>query len=162
MEKEKDKIYNKKKTEKFIKKINVINNSKIRRFSNNLREKLNISDYVFGTYYKVLHYIFMILITVIVIFSNNITYLVIIVNLLLIDTFSIVVFNDCPLSILEKKYLGVSDVENRLYYMKNSNIMYTNNKVYDSTLDNLINAWSLVAIKILLLIFLNVFSIKSG
>jgi hypothetical protein len=149
-----------KKINKKKKLINVINNSRARKITNCIREKLNITDYVFGSYYYLLHYTFMILITIIFIFTNNITFLVILLNIILLDAASVVVLHDCPLSILEKKYLGISCVENRLYHMKNYNIMYTNSKVYDSTLDNLINAWSLVAIKILLLIIVKVFTVS--
>jgi hypothetical protein len=139
------------------KKIKTINNLKIRQLSNKLRETLNLKDYIFGGYYQIIHYFFMFFIIFIFIFSNNILYLVILLNILAIDTFSIVVFHDCPLSLLEKKYLGISSSEHRIYSIKNCNIMYTNNKVYDLTLDILINAWSLIALKILFIIFLNLF-----
>ena len=139
------------------KKIKTINNLKIRQLSNKLRETFNLKDCIFGTYYQIIHYIFMFLIIFVFIFSNNLLYLIILLNILAIDTFSIVVFHDCPLSLLEKKYLGISSLENRIYSVKNYNIMYTNNKVYDLTLDILINIWSLIALKILFIIFLNLF-----
>ena len=105
MEKDKIlKIQKQKNNKNFIKKLNVINNSKARKISNSIREKLNITDYVFGTYYYLLHYIFMILIIIIFIFTNNITFLVILLNIILLDAASVVVLHDCPLSILEKKY----------------------------------------------------------
>ena len=146
-----------KKMEKNGKKIKIINNLKIRQISNKLRETFNLKDYIFGTYYQIIHYFFMFFILFILIFTNNITYLVILLNILAIDTFSIVVFHDCPLSLLEKKYLGISSSEHRICLIKNCNIMYTNNNVYDLTLDVLINVWSLIALKILFIIFLNLF-----
>lgn len=144
------------------KKINKINNSKIRVLSNYINNTISLLGFknlILGSYYQILHGLFFCLIVFIFLFSDNIHHLIILLLLLAMDTFSIVVFHDCPLSLLEKKYLGLSTVENRIYHMKNSNIMYSTNKVYELTLDILINAWSLIAMKILILIFLEMFNL---
>ena len=157
------KIENIKGIKKNKKRIEKLNNSKIRVLSNHINNTIGFFGFknlVLGTYYQLLHGLFFGLIVFIFLFSDNMYHLLILLILLAIDTFSIVVFHDCPLSLLEKKYLGLSTVENRIYNMRNSDIMYSTNKVYDLTLDILINAWSLIAMKILFLIFIDMLNLK--
>jgi len=144
------------------KRIDKINNSKIRVLSNYINNTvglLGFKNLILGSYYQILHGLFFFIIVFVFLFSDNIHHLLILLVLLAMDTFSILVFHDCPLSLLEKKYLGLSTIENRIYHMRNSNIMYSTNKVYELTLDILINAWSLIAMKILILIFLEMFNL---
>lgn len=142
-----------------------------RRFNNNcFNSKIIQSKFVqyakqsftmiSGLYYVLLHTAFMVLIGFIILFVKNKHYLCMLLLVLTVDAFANIVFLDCPLTSLEKKYLNNSMMDNRLNTMKNLDIMYTNDKVYDTQLEVIINAWSICAIKILILIVFDHFNIN--
>lgn len=96
--------------------------------------------------------IFMLLIGIIIFFVTNKSYLCMTLFVISLDAFANVVFFDCPLSSLEKKYLNTSLIDSRLKSIQNYGMMYANNKIYDTQLEVIINGWTLCAGKILLLI----------
>lgn len=105
-----------------------------------------------GYYYCIVHMIFMLLIGIIIFFVTNKSYLCMTLFVISLDAFANVVFFDCPLSSLEKKYLNTSLIDSRLKSIQNYGMMYANNKIYDTQLEVIINGWTLCAGKILLLI----------
>ena len=112
-----------------------------------------------GYYYCILHMIFMLLVGVIIFFVTNKSYLCMTLLVISLDAFANVVFFDCPLSSLEKKYLNTSLIDSRLKTIQNYGMMYANNKVYDTQLEVIINGWTLCAGKILFLIVFDWFHI---
>ena len=113
-----------------------------------------------GVYYCLLHTLFMILIGFIVFFVTNKTYLCMTLLVISLDAIANVVFFDCPLSILEKKYLGKSMIESRLTKLQKWGMMYANNRIYDTQLEVIINGWTLCSAKILFLIVFDWFHIS--
>lgn len=66
---------------------------------------------IFGLYYGYIHTAIMFLGVSIILFSNNIFFLTVLLIIVSLDAFTMVVIHDCPLTMLEKKHLGVSIVE---------------------------------------------------
>lgn len=112
-----------------------------------------------GNYYYILHYIIILLGCFVVLFSQHVGYLCIILNMIILDCISIIFIHDCPLTMLERKYLGSCSVTERQYFLKNSNICYQCGHEYESQLELLINLWCLVALKIFYKITMNIFGL---
>ena len=51
-------------------------------------------------------------------------------------------------------------IESRIHVLQHFGIMYSNDKCYDTQLEVIINAWSLVAGKILFLVIFDYYGIK--
>jgi hypothetical protein len=77
-----------------------------------------------------------------------------------IDAFTLVVIHDCPLTMLEKKYLGTSITEVKQTFLKNIGILYHCNHEYESQLEFVINIASIIIFKILMIIFMKLLHIK--
>jgi hypothetical protein len=113
-----------------------------------------------GVYYCLVHTLFMILIGIIIFFVTNKSYLCMTLLVISLDAIANVVFFDCPLSSLEKKYLNSSMIESRLNSIQQYGMMYANNRIYDTQLEVIINGWTLCAAKILCLIVFDWFNIN--
>ena len=76
------------------------------------------------------------------------------------DALSNIVLYDCPLTMLEKKYLGFSGTSTRVNYLHKFGFMITNEKEYDIQLEVIVNAWCMCAMKLLILIVLSRLAVK--
>jgi hypothetical protein len=61
---------------------------------------------------------------------------------------------------MEKKYLGISDCDIKDEFLKNIGIMYKCDHTYEKQIELLINVWTMIASKIMAIIFFNMFDIK--
>lgn len=120
----------------------------------------NICSKIPGYYYATIHSIFMILCGLILFFVNDKFAIVCLLLVISLDAHANVVCFDCPLSQLEKKYLGTSMIETRVHVLQHLGIMYSNNKCYDTQLEVIINAWILTAGKLLFLVLFDYYGIK--
>jgi hypothetical protein len=77
-----------------------------------------------------------------------------------LDGFSVVVFHGCPLTLMEQKYLNINSSIERTNEIKNCKILYNCDHEYEKTIEIIINAWLLISIKCLLILFFKVFNIK--
>ena len=102
----------------------------------------------------------MILGLIIILFSNKIIFLTIVLLVLCLDGLSNILFQDCPLTILEKKYfkISLSEIKNKIY--KKLKINYNCNHVYENQLEMIINAICVTTLKIFIIIICNIFAIK--
>lgn len=116
-------------------------------------------DFVIGSLYYSIHQVFIFLIGFISTFTFNIIFLCAILVIVSMDALSIVVLHDCPLTIMEKKYLGTSVCEHRNIILKELGISYRCDHIYEQTLELLINVWMLLAMKICLIIVFKMFKI---
>jgi hypothetical protein len=134
----------------------------IRDISNiirNFAKKYNlISNKSIGYYYQIIHYALVVLICIIVLFNNNPIHLVIVLIIVSLDAFSVVVLHNCPLTILEKKYLKSSLVKDRMNVFKKLRISYKCNHIYEQQLELLTNVWSAIACKILVILIMKTFN----
>ena len=103
--------------------------------------------------YHILHNFYIFLIVFILLFNKNLFHLIILLIIISLDAFSIVVLHNCPLSILEKKYLKTSLFEERNKLIKKTGILYKCTHEYEQTLEAVINVWMLISSKCLLIIF---------
>lgn len=122
-----------------------------------LFKKNDISDVCLGLLYVGLHYIIMITIGFILLFNINIVHLCCALIVVSLDALSIVVLHGCPLTNLEEKYLKTNTSTQRYNWFKHCHIVYTCKHEYEKQIELLVNVWLLVAIKCLVLIFLNTF-----
>ena len=139
--------------------INDINNNIIRKSVNFIYNKFNFKKINF-IQYNLIHDIFIFFMAFIIIFNTNLFYLAIILIIISLDAFSIIVLHQCPLTILEKKYLKKTSCEDRKKILKNIGIFYKCNHYYEHQIELLINVWLLVACKCLVIILLKTFNIK--
>ena len=127
-------------------------------FNKSFAKNVILNDYIvehfryfLGTYYSILHKIIMIMGLFIIIFSNDILSLTCLLVILFLDSISNIIMYDCPLTMLEKSYLGHSFTSSRLEFLQNIGILYTNTRVYDTQLELIINVSSACIFKILCL-----------
>jgi len=116
---------------------------------------------LFGNYYTILHSFFVVAIGYLICFVNDMSYLVIGLLIMSLDGYANVVLHNCPLSMMEEKYLDKSGIETRLEMLRTMGIMYSATNTYDIQLETIINAWTLIAGKILLLIIFRNFTKRS-
>lgn len=112
---------------------------------------LNNFRYFLGTYYSILHKCIIVLGLFIIIFSNDILSLICVLTILFFDSISNIIMYDCPLTMLEKSYLGYSFTSTRLEFLQNIGILYSNSRVYDTQLELIINVSGACIFKILCL-----------
>jgi hypothetical protein len=112
-----------------------------------------------GNMYFQIHNFIIFTITFITVFNNSIYHLIIILIIISLDAFSIVVLHECPLTGLERKYLGESSIEIRNKCLKDLNISYDCEHDYEKQIELLINIWCIVSFKILCIIFFSTFKI---
>jgi hypothetical protein len=130
----------------------------IRTLCDFINKKASVKN-IKGNMYLQIHNFIIFTITLITIFNNSIYHLIIILVIISLDAFSIVVLHECPLTRLERKYLGQSSVDIRNKWLKHLNISYDCKHDYEKQIELLINVWCIVAFKILSIIFFCTFKI---
>jgi len=138
---------------------NDLNNNIIRKSAHFLYNIFNLKNIHF-LHYNIIHDLLIFILAFIIIFNTNLYYLVIIILIVSLDAFSIVVLHQCPLTILEKKYLKRTSCEERKTILKNLGIFYKCNHYYENQIELLINVWLLVVGKCLIIILLKTFHCK--
>ena len=122
--------------------------------------KKYIPKKILGYYYQFIHYLIILLGAILILFCNNISYLLIIILLVSLDGIANFICHDCPLTILEKKYLKKSLCQNKKKFFKNMKILYKCNHVYETQVELIVNVWALLACKIMILLILKTFSLN--
>jgi hypothetical protein len=104
--------------------------------------------------------LYIILILFIAIFSTSKIELIILLIIITLDGISIIYLRGCPLTTLEKKYLGYDSCEQRDNYFKQLNIMYDCNHTYEKQFEIVTDVWCVIAGKCLIIMFLNIINMK--
>ena len=115
---------------------------------------------IIGKYYVIAHIIIIFLGCIVILFSNNIYYLLIILNMIFMDTGAILSFHECPLTILEQKYINTNISNEAKINLGSLNIHHKCMHTYETQIELMVNLWSLLCIKILCLILMKVFAIQ--
>jgi hypothetical protein len=142
------------------------NKEKIDTNKNVIRQFGNLVNNIFsfnrlkGLLYFNVHMYILFIIGFATLFTTSVTVLIILLVIVSMDALSIVVLHECPLTTMEKKYLGITSCEIRNEFLYNAGIMYTCDHDYDKQIELLINVWTLIAGKCLAIIFLQMFCIK--
>ena len=131
---------------------------------NNVRKLSNLAQpyihWLKGLYYGCLHLFIMMTYATILLFNNNIYHLLISLNIVILDALCCVFVHDCPLTILEKKYLGRSLISTRMVVLEKMGILYQCDHIYEITLEFLTNIGTLIVGKIGVLIILYMIDIR--
>jgi len=133
---------------------NIVRNmyNKIKQFFNN-----KMWNTLFGLHYTTLHYILICLGVFIMLFENDPYHLIILLIVITLDAAANIFTHDCPLTMLEQKYLHKSLTKDRKKMLKKSKIVYKCNHIYESQLEVLINVWSMTAAKIFFILSIRCF-----
>ena len=115
----------------------------------------NVVKYLIGNYYSLLHLCIAMLGAYVILFSNNVFYLMCVINVLAVDALTILILHDCPLTMLERYYIKHSTINWRLKSLRNCGIKYTLENEYDIQFEVIINSASLAIFKMFCLIALN-------
>jgi hypothetical protein len=129
-------------------------NTRTRRFF----ADIGIPAKLLGYYYQVLHYIIIFGGGFIILFNTNPYHLLVLLVIISLDAFANVVVHDCPLTALERKYLKTSLSDDRRKDLKRANIMYKCNHVYESQVELIVNMWTMVACKIIIILVMRSFT----
>lgn len=110
-----------------------------------------------GSYYSYLHFGIILFGAYIICFVNDLQYLTIFMIILSCNAFTNIILHDCPLSMLEQKYLDTSIVQTRIKSLKAMNINYECDRYgqFESQLEFIINTASLCIFKIFFIIVYN-------
>ena len=115
---------------------------------------------IVGNYYIYFHLLIMITGLTIILFSNKISYLLIVLLIICLDGITNIIFQDCPLTLLERKYCNMSMSKFKNIIYKKLGINYKCNHVYENQLEIIINCGCAVVLKIFILISCDIFNIK--
>jgi hypothetical protein len=152
-----------KKSKKKHKKCKLINKNIVRKISDyilGIIRQNGIKNSLIGVYYSFIHFCIFILVGVNLLFNTNLNHLFILLIIVSIDAISIVILHSCPLTQLEEKYLGINACEEKTSQMKQLGIFYTCKHEYERQLEILVNAWSLIAVKCMMIIIFKLFNFK--
>ena len=139
--------------------ISILPRNVVREFLNNVINK-DLKSKILGSYYVIIHSLIMYFGMTIILFSNNIYHLFAILLFVSLDALSVVILHDCPITLLEKKYLDSSMAQLKEQQLKECNIVYKDNHLYETQIELLINLASIIILKILVLIFMDLFNIQ--
>ena len=110
---------------------------------------------IIGHYYYIIHIILISLGCIVLLFSTNIFYLLIILNTIFLDGVAMLAYHECPLTILEQKYLNTNMSKQSKKKLNNLDINHRCNHIYESQFELIINLCTLVIIKLLIVIIMN-------
>ena len=113
-----------------------------------------------GCYYGILHMSIMIIGATLLLFDNNVIHLWMVLSILSIDALSTVILHNCPLTLLERKYLGVGWKGFQNKFLKKLKIDFRCNHEYETTIELLTNLGALTMFKILFICVMNCFPIS--
>jgi hypothetical protein len=148
---------NLKKKHKNLKLKEEIDNVLLRKIAKNVKPYLNA---IIGNYYWLLHIFIMSCSGIILLFNNNIYHLLVVLIFSCLDAVACIFVHDCPLTLLENKYMNKSMVDTKFFFMNNSNILYKCEHKYEKTLEFLTNMIAFLYGKIIFLILMKLFSFK--
>lgn len=127
----------------------------IRRWTKNIvsfAAGMGISSSLLGYYYQIYHYIIIFGGGFVILFNTNPYHLLVLLVIISLDAFANVVVHDCPLTALERKYMNSSLAHDRREQLFGANICYTCNHVYESQVELIVNMWTMVACKIIVIL----------
>ena len=113
-----------------------------------------------GAWYMYLHLCLAAFSTIIFLFDNNVYHLILLLNIIFLDSLGCIILSDCPLNIFEEKYTNTSMLVERMKCYANFGIMYKCSHKFECTMELLINVATLLSIKIVMLIAMQIFGIN--
>ena len=118
-----------------------------------------ISKKTIGMYYQLAHSLIIYGGGFLILFNSNPIHLIILLIIITLDGIANTIRHDCPLTQMEKKYLGTSLSEERKKILCDAGILYkSNDNIYESQFEVIVNMWTLVACKILIILIIKSFT----
>ena len=108
-------------------------------FYNIFTNKNNI-DLIIGVIYITIHFIYVLLLTLVVLISSNILHLFMMIIIITINVLLVLFCRTCPLMLLELKYLNIYALKSFLKLFKNTRIKQLNKKKPNSKLNSKSNS----------------------
>jgi len=136
-----------------------VNTNVVRQISIFLNDVFSLSKLKGVIYYNI-HLYLIFVIGFITFFTTSVHVLLFVLIIVSLDAISIVFLHECPLTTMEKKYLGITSCEIRNDLLGKTGIMYKCDHDYEKQIELLINVWTIIASKCLSIIFLKMFNIK--
>jgi len=99
--------------------------------------------------YGFLHWLYALFIGIILLFEKKIIHLFILLIIISIQTYSIILFRKCPLTLLERKH---EKKKNHKKILQHAGIDFKCNHEYESSIETMILIWILLSLKIFILI----------
>ena len=122
-------------------------------------------DLIIGTFYLIIHFSYALLLLLLLLFCFNINYLFIIIIIISLNLYTIYLVKECPLKLLEYKYLNTCLFKlNQKPVKKLKNKLNTNSKfltkfikknINENILEYFIICWVVFVIKLLIIILIN-------
>jgi hypothetical protein len=131
----------------------------VRHFINSIYDTFSTSW--IGSYYVILHYLISALGGIVFLFSNNLAHLIVINILIILDGFCIMTLHNCPLTLLEQKYMQRNLALETKSMLHQAGIVYNCEHDYESQFEFIINVWSFVALKMFVLMLMKIFRVQS-
>ena len=110
-----------------------------------------------GGYYFIIHIILILSGCIILLFTQNICYLLILMNVIFLDGFAMLSYHECPLTILEQKYLNTNMSKQSKTNFNELPIHHNCDHVYETQFELIINLCTLTIIKIFIIILMKSF-----
>jgi hypothetical protein len=134
-------------------------NNVIRKSSKMLQKQYQLpTPSLRGEYYYTVHNLIIFCIGIILAFSTHIGHLAVCLVVISMDALSVVVLQDCPLSLLEERYLNTSSTRERKDFMCSLGVGYNCDHQYEKIIELLINVLSICALKMFVIILLRSFN----
>ena len=116
----------------------------------NEEKKKGVRLCLVGAFYCCLHYFYMISMFLIIAFSCNISYLLVVMAILTMNAVAVASANDCPLNLLEQKYLSSSCLSVRTWIIQMVLPLKSECRhEFEKTCEYLVNVWTFTAMKCL-------------
>jgi hypothetical protein len=128
----------------------------IRKLVKKINQHADVSYMLKGLFYKLIHATFMCLCLLIILFDFSIFHHIVLLNIVSLDAFSVIILHGCPLTLLEKKYIGKSLLDDQDAFLKDLDIVHTCSHDYEKQIELLTNFWCIVAFKILIMMCLKI------
>ena len=153
-EKEEEKIQEQEKV-----KPELTNIRKINQYTQNFFIKKGISKEIIGKYYQWAHNLIIYGGGFLILFNTNPVHLIVLLIIITLDGVANTIRHDCPLTEMEKKYLGTSLSQERKELLCNAGILYKSaDNIYESQFEVIVNMWTLTAVKIIIILIMKSFT----
>lgn len=110
-----------------------------------------------GSYYFIIHIILILSGCIILLFTQNIWYLLIVLNIIFLDGVAMLSYHECPLTILEQKYLNTNMSKQSKTNLNDLPIHHQCDHVYETQFELIINLCTLTIVKIFTIILMKSF-----
>ena len=137
-----------------------LKNNIVRKWSNAFNGAYDLNALIKSQIYSFFHLVYGSLICFIIVFSTNINYLLISILIVALDGISIIFLHQCPITMLERKYIGDSDSDFRQRIIEKLGISYQCDHIYEQQIEFVINVLFIITMKLFAIMVMRTFKYK--